>query len=51
MAYLKEYLFEGTVDGKTSKMRVFAQNQSCVTAEIKKQTGAKSVSINRITEL
>ena len=51
MAYLTEYLFEGTVDGYSRKMRVFAQNKSCVTAEVKKQTGAKSVSINRITEV
>jgi hypothetical protein len=51
MALLKEYLFEGTIDGRTAKMRVFAQNQSCVTAEIKKQTGARSVTVNRIKEV
>jgi hypothetical protein len=51
MSLLKEYLFEGTIDGRKAKMRVFAQNKSCVTAEVKKQTGAKSVTINRITEV
>lgn len=51
MAFLKEYIFEGSVDGRTAKMRVYAQNKSCVTAEVKKQTGAKSVTINRITEV
>lgn len=51
MPLLREYLFEGTIDGRTAKMRVFAQNKSCVTAEVKKQTGGKSVTINRITEI
>jgi hypothetical protein len=50
MALLKEYLFGGTIDGRTSKMRVFAQNKSCVNAEVKKQTGARSVTTSRIMD-
>lgn len=51
MAFLKEYIFEGSIDARTATMRVFAQNKSCVVAEVKKLTGAKSVTINRITEV
>lgn len=48
---MREYLFWGTVDGKNTKMRVFAQSHTDVCSRVRQETGARSVSVTKITEV
>lgn len=51
MALLKEFLFDGTVDAKPVKMRVFAQNKIAVPEAVRKATGGRSTTTTAITAL